>query len=108
MQLTVYKKEVDVYPFLIQMDKYKAIVSARYNLDNRYNAHIEALAPVRLAVQVKNDEENPEKLAFKLVEKKYKHMYRPDKATALQERTLYLKKRIADSLKENVGKYDTE
>lgn len=108
MQLTVYKKEVDVYPFLIQMDKYKAIVSARYNLDNRYNAHIEALAPVRLAVQVKNNEENPEKLAFKLVEKKYKHMYRPDKATALQERTLYLKKRIADSLKENVGKYDTE
>ncbi len=108
MQLTVFRKEVDVYPFLIIMDKYKAVVSARYNLDKRYNAHIETLAPVRLALQVKNDDENPAKLAYKLVEKKYKNMYNPEKATALQERTLYLKKLISDSLKENVKKYDAE
>jgi hypothetical protein len=108
MQLTVFRKEVDVYPFLLQMDKYKAVVSARYNLDNMYNAHIETLAPIRLALQVKNDQEDQSKLAYKLVEKKYKDMYNPDKATALQERTLYLKKVISDSLKENVKKYDLE
>jgi len=108
MQLTVFKKEVDLYPFLIHMDKYKAVVSGRYNLDNRYNAHIETLAPVRLALQVKNDEEDPAKLAYKLVEKQYKNMYKPEKATAIQERTLYLKKVISDSLKENVKKYDAE
>jgi hypothetical protein len=107
-QLTVFRKEVDVYPFLIHMDKYKAVVSARYNLDNRYDAHIETLAPVRLALQVKNDPENPDELAYKLVEKKYKNMYKPDKATAIQERTLHLKKVISDSLKENVKKYDKE
>ncbi|MDA3820392.1 MAG: hypothetical protein PF590_08045 [Candidatus Delongbacteria bacterium] len=108
MQLTVFRKEVDVYPFLIHMDKYKAVVSARYNLDNRYNAHIETLAPVRLALQVKNSEEDPDKLAYELVKKKNKTMYNPEKATAIQERTLYLKKLISDSLKENVDKYDTE
>ncbi|MGM0649853.1 MAG: hypothetical protein ACQES1_05015 [Bacteroidota bacterium] len=108
MQLTVFKKEVDLYPFLIHMDRYKAVVSGRYNLDERYNAHIETLAPVRLALQVKNSEEDPDELAYKLVKKKYKNMYKPDKATAIQERTLYLKKVISDSLKENVKKYDTE
>ncbi|MEA3448522.1 MAG: AsmA family protein [Bacteroidota bacterium] len=108
MQLTVFRKEVDLYPFLIHMDKYKAVVSGRYNLDQRYNAHIETLAPVRLALQVKNSEEDPDELAYKLVKKKYKNMYKPEKATAIQERTLYLKKLISDSLKENVDKYDTE
>lgn len=108
MQLTVFKKEVDLYPFLIHMDKYKAVVSGRYNLDQRYNAHIETLAPVRLALQVKNDPENPKELDYELVKKKYKNMYKPEKATAIQERTLYLKKVISDSLKENVDKYDTE
>ncbi|MEA1872983.1 MAG: hypothetical protein U9N51_00945, partial [Bacteroidota bacterium] len=108
MQLTVFKKEVDLYPFLIHMDKYKAVVSGRYNLDNRYNAHIETLAPIRLALVVKNNQENPDELSYKLVKKKYKNMYKPEKATAIQERTLYLKKLISDSLKENVGKYDTE
>ncbi|MDA3911519.1 MAG: hypothetical protein PF448_09205 [Bacteroidales bacterium] len=108
MQLTVFKKEVDVYPFLLQMDKYKAVVSARYNLDKRYNAHIETLAPIRLALEVKNDQEDPAKLAYELVGKKYKNMYKPEKATAIQERTLYLKKLISDSLKENVKKYDSE
>lgn len=108
MQLTVFKKEVDLYPFLIHMDKYKAVVSGRYNLDKRYNAHVETLSPVRLALQVKNDEEDPSKLSYKLVDKKYKDMYNPEKATALQERTLYLKKVISDSLKENVKNYDLE
>lgn len=108
MQLTVFRKEVDLYPFLIRMDKYKAVVSGRYNLDQRYNAHIETLAPVRLALQVKNDPENPKELDYELVKKKYKNMYNPDKATAIQERTLYLKKLISDSLKANIDKYDTE
>jgi len=108
MQLTVFRKEVDLYPFLIHMDRYKAVVSGRYNLDKRYNAHIETLAPVRLALKVKNDPENPKELDYELVKKKYKNMYKPEKATAVQERTLYLKKVISDSLKENVNKYDTE
>ncbi|MFW5758904.1 MAG: hypothetical protein ACOCYO_09500, partial [Bacteroidota bacterium] len=108
MQLTVFRKEVDLYPFLIHMDKYKAVVSGRYNLDQRYDAHIETLAPVRLALQVKNDPENPKELDYELVKKKYKNMYKPEKATAIQERTLYLKKVISDSLKENVDKYDME
>lgn len=108
MQLTVFRKEVDLYPFLIHMDKYKAVVSGRYNLDQKYNAHIETLAPIRLAVNVKTNNEDPEKTDVELVEKKYKDMYNPEKATALQERTLYLKKLIADSLKENVDKYDLE
>ncbi|MGC9332292.1 MAG: hypothetical protein ACP5DZ_10530, partial [Bacteroidales bacterium] len=108
IQLTVFRKEVDIYPFLIHMDKYKAVVSARYNLDKKYDAHIETLAPIRLALQVKNDEEDPARLTYKLVEKKYMNMYKPEKATAIQERTLYLKKLISDSLKKNVDKYDTE
>jgi hypothetical protein len=108
MQLTVFRKEVDLYPFLIHMDRYKAVVSGRYNLDKRYNAHIETLAPVRLALKVKNDPENPKELDYELVKKKYKNMYKPEKATAVQERTLYLKKVISDSLKENVDKYDME
>lgn len=102
VEATVFRDEVDLYPFVISMDKYSAVVAGRYDLSNNYNAHIETLAPVRLALQIKGNASDLDNMQFKLVKTEYGNMYRPEKRNVTQERILELKKLISDSLKQNV------
>ncbi|MGN0186971.1 MAG: AsmA family protein [Paludibacteraceae bacterium] len=102
VEATVFRDEVDLYPFVMSMDKYSAVVGGRYDLANNYNAHIETLSPIRLALQIKGNATDLDNMEFKLVKTQYSDMYKPEKRNVLQERTLALKKLISDALKSNV------
>ena len=102
VEMTVFRNEVDLYPFLISMDKWQAVLSGRHNLDNSFNYHIsltDCPLPVRLGLDVKGTFDN---LKFDLVPCKYKALYKPEKQGATEKQTLALKKIISDSLKDNV------
>ena len=102
VEMTIFRKEVDLYPFLVSMDKWQAVLSGRHNLDNSFNYHIsitDCPLPVRLGLDVKGTFDN---LKFDLVPCKYKALYKPGKQGATEKQTLALKKIISDSLKGNV------
>ena len=102
VEMTVFRNEVDVYPFLISMDKWQAVLSGRHNLDNSFNYHIsltDCPLPVRLGLDVKGTFDD---LKFNLVPCKYKALYKPNKQGTVEKQTLALKKIISDSLKDNV------
>jgi hypothetical protein len=102
VEMTVFRDEVDLYPFLISMDKWQAVLSGRHNLDNSFNYHIsltDCPLPVRLGLDVKGTFDD---LKFDLVPCKYKALYKPEKQGATEKQTLALKKIISDSLKDNV------
>ena len=102
VEMTLFKDEVDLYPFLIVMDKYQAVISGRHTMDNRFKYHISVTdtpLPVRLGLDISG---TMEEFDYKLVPCQYKHLYNPKKQGALEERTLRLKKLISESLKENV------
>lgn len=102
VEMTVFRNEVDLYPFLISMDKWQAVLSGRHNLDNSFNYHIsltDCPLPVRLGLDVKGTFDD---LKFDLVPCKYKALYKPNKQGATEKQTLALKKLISDSLKGNV------
>ena len=102
VEMTLFKDEIDLYPFLVVMDNYKAVISGRHNMDNRFNYHISVTdtpLPVRLGLDVSGTMED---LKYKLVPCQYKHLYDPKKQGALESQTLRLKKLISESLKENV------
>ena len=101
VELTVFKDEVDLYPFLIAMDKYKAIIGGRHNIneDLDFNYHISLASPLRLGLDVKGSFDD---IKFVPVSCKYAQMYNPKKQNVIQARTLQLKKMISDSLKDNV------
>lgn len=105
VEMTLYKDEIDLYPFLIEMDNYKAVLSGRHNLDNHFNYHISVTdtpLPVRLGLNVSGTLED---LDYKRVPCKYKHLYNPEKQGKLEQQTLRLKNLISTSLKENVKAY---
>ena len=102
VEMTVFRNEVDLYPFLISMDKWQAVLSGRHNLDNSFNYHIsltDCPLPARLGLDVKGTFDD---LKFALVPCKYKALYKPEKQGATEKQTLALKKLISDSLKDNV------
>ena len=103
VQFTVFKNEIDVYPFAISMDKYSAMLYGRHNLDMSYDYHIEVLQPAilnRLGLEIKGpDFDN---MKFKVRRSKHKNMFKPEKRNYKEEKIAELKKTISNSLKDNV------
>ena len=103
VQFTVFKNEIDVYPFAISMDKYSAMLYGRHNLDMSYDYKIEMLSPAilnRLGLEIKGpDFDN---MKFKVRRSRHKNMFKPEKRDYKEEKIAELKKIISNSLKENV------
>ncbi|MDR1878728.1 MAG: hypothetical protein LBQ64_04105 [Bacteroidales bacterium] len=101
-ELTIYKNEIDLYPFMIAMDKYKAVVSGRYNLDKTGEYHIsivETPLPIRLGLRIRDDSE---KMKFNIVRCQYARLFRPKKQGVVENKIMELKSIISSSLKANV------
>lgn len=104
VELSVFRDKVTLFPFLIAMDDYKAVIGGRHNIDNdlSFNYHIsltDCPLPIRLGLDVSGTIDN---MKFNLAPCKYAHLYRPEKQNVVQERTLQLKQIISESLKDNV------
>ena len=102
VQLTVFRDQVDLYPFLLSIGKYKAVASGRQNLDRTCNYHIsvtDSPLPTRLGLDVTGTLGD---LKYSLAPCKYKNLYRPERHNDTDRMTLELKNKIAESLKQNV------
>lgn len=102
VEMTVFRKELQIYPFLLTMDRYQVCAAGRHSLDNTYDYHLEILKsplPTRLALDVSGV---MPKLNFKLSKCRYADMYKPDKRNDVQKKTLELKELIRKSLESNV------
>lgn len=101
--MTVFRKELEVYPFLLSLHKYQIVAEGRHNLDNNYDYHVELVQsplPVRLAVDVLGTLPD---LKFELSPKlRYKNLYRPAKRSEVDDQVLRLKAMIRQSLEANV------
>ncbi len=99
VDVTVFRNEVDIYPFLLSIDNYKLILSGRHNLDMSFNYHLDCLSPVRLGVDVKGRLGD---LKIGLSPTRYKDLFVPERRNDIQERTIKLMELINSSLKEGV------
>lgn len=103
VQFTVFKNEIDVYPFSIGMDKYNVALYGRHNLDMSYDYNIMVLSPNilnKLGLEIKGpDFDN---MKFKVRRNRRANVFVPEKRDYKDEKILEIKKIIANSLKENV------
>ena len=97
-EFTIFRSQVDVYPFLIVMDKYKAVVGGRHNLDMSFDYNISVVQsplPFRLSVGVKG---TPDKIKYSPAKSKYPDFYRPVSRKEVESKQLELRKMIRDAL----------
>jgi len=102
VEFTIFRNEIDIYPFMIVMDKYKAVIAGRHNFDMSFNYHISVVDnpfPIKLGVDVKGNEEN---LKYNLAKCRYAEFYRPASRHEVQNKQIELRKLIRDALTQKV------
>lgn len=103
-EFTIFRNEIDVYPFLIVMDKYKAVISGRHNFDLSFDYHVSVIdspLPIKLGLDLKG---NMDDLSYSLAKCKYAEYYRPASRRVVESRQLELRKMIRETLTQKVKK----
>jgi hypothetical protein len=98
VEFTIFKEEIDIYPFLIVMDKYKAIVAGRHNMDLSFDYHISVVdcpVPIKLGIDVNG---TMEALKYRLARCKYGELYRPSARRVVENKQMELRKMIREAL----------
>jgi hypothetical protein len=102
VELTVFRKVIEVYPFLLNIGKYQICASGMHSLDNQCGYHLELLKNPLLAkvgVDIKGDLSSPK---ISLGQVKYDDYYRPDKQGVVEKQTLELKRMVKQALEAKV------
>lgn len=97
-EFTVFKQEIDVYPFLIVMDKYKGVVAGRHNMDMSFDYHISVVdspLPFKLGIDIAGTLDD---LKYRLAKCRYAELYRPAARGEVQNRQLELRRMIREAL----------
>ena len=98
-ELTVYKKEIDVYPFCVSLDNYMVALGGRHNLDMTFDYDINVLSPIYLGVNVSG---NIDDLKIKLAKCKFAKDFRPVFHGKTDTQSAELRQMIRDSMRKNV------
>lgn len=102
VELTCFRKVIEVYPFLLNMGKYSICASGNHSLDNQCGYHVELLKNPLLAkvgVDIKGDLAHPK---ISLGEVRYADFYRPDRQGVVEKQTLQLKQQVKEALERKV------
>lgn len=97
VELTIKNNQMEVYPFMLEMDKYRAAISGTHNFDMSFNYHISLLNPLKIGLNIYGNLEKPK---FKLVLPKYKDEKSVTRSTSLQGKTLNLRQQFQKSLQQ--------
>ncbi len=104
VEATVLRKEIRVYPFLLNLHNYQLCIDGRHSLENDCNYHLELLKcplPARLAIDVAGNISKPQISLGKLM---YPDLYMPEPSNKLSARTLEIKNLVRQALEANVKK----
>lgn len=70
VEMLVKNNEIEIYPFMVSMDKYRLGVGGTQGLDESFNYHVALLKPVRLGLDVYG--KDFDNIKFKLASVKFK------------------------------------
>jgi len=106
-EITLFKREIDIYPFLIVMDKYKGVVAGRHNMDMSFDYHISVVdspLPIKLGIDITGTLDD---LKYRLAKCRYAELYRPAARGVVQSKQLELRKMIRDALTQKLTETPT-
>jgi hypothetical protein len=84
------------------MDKYKAVIAGRHNIDMTFDYHISVVdcpLPLKLGINIKG---TPEDMSYDLAKCRYAQYFRPSSRHEVANKQLELRKMIRETLAEKV------
>lgn len=91
---------VEIFPFLLEIDRYKVAVGGEHNMDMSFKYHVSLLKsplPFRAGVDISG---TLDKMKFRVTKAKYKDWFIPSRQTKLDSAQVSLRQRIRTILRE--------
>ncbi|HAC20949.1 MAG TPA: hypothetical protein DCF91_02465 [Porphyromonadaceae bacterium] len=103
VDLIIKDNQIEVFPFLLEMDRYKAAVGGTHNLDMTFNYHISVLkspVPFKLGIDVSG---NMDDFKYKITSPKYKDLFKPSKKGEFSQAPINLRQSFYEALRESLN-----
>ena len=98
-EMTLYKKEIDIYPFCVSIDNYMVALGGRHNLDMTFNYDVNVLSPIYLGVNVSG---NLDDLNIKLAPCRFAKDFKPLFHRKVDTQSAEIRSMIRESMRRNV------
>ncbi|MCC8036098.1 MAG: AsmA-like C-terminal region-containing protein, partial [Rikenellaceae bacterium] len=98
VDLLIKDNKVEIYPFKVEMDRYKLAVGGVHNLDMTFDYHVSVLkspVPFKLGLDIKGDLDD---FKFKIVKCKYKELFK----VAREEELLQTRYNLRSGIRETI------
>ena len=102
VDLAIKDNKIEVFPFLVEMDRYRVAVGGTHNLDMTFNYHISVLkspVPFKLGIDVTG---NLDDFKYKITKCKYKDIFKPAREAELDSTRKDLRKEIRAAIREQM------
>ncbi len=102
VDLAIKDNKIEVFPFLIEMDRYKVAVGGTHNLNMTFNYHLSVLkspVPFKLGIDITG---NLDDFKYKITKCKYKDIFKPAKQAELDSTRKNIRKDIRDAVRKQI------
>ena len=102
VDLAIKDNKIEVFPFLVEMDRYKVAVGGTHNLDMTFNYHLSVLkspVPFKLGIDITGNLDN---FKYKITKCKYKDIFKPAKQAELDSTRKNIRKDIRDAVRKQI------
>lgn len=99
VDLRVKDGTMEIFPFMVEIDRYKAAIGGKHNLDMTFNYHVSLLKsplPFRAGVDISG---SLEKMKFRITKAKYKDVFMPSRKTQVDTAQLNLRAKMREMLR---------
>ena len=102
VDLAIHDNKIEVFPFLVEMDRYKVAVGGTHNLDMTFDYHLSVFTsplPFKLGIDIKG---NLDDFKFKIVKCKYKDFLKPAKQAELDSTRRNVREEIRETIRKQI------
>ena len=102
VDLAIRDNKMEVFPFLVEMDRYKVAVGGTQNLDMSFDYHISVLkspVPFKLGIDIKGTMDD---YKFKIVKCRYKDFLKPAKQAELDSTRRNVREEIRNEIRRQI------
>jgi hypothetical protein len=99
VDVSIRDRRIEIFPFLLEIDRYRVAVGGTHNLDQSFNYHISVLrspVPFKLGIDVSGTIERPR---YKVAKCRYKNTFDPAREQPLLDTKLNLHTALLDILR---------
>jgi len=97
VELLIKNNQIEIFPFIMEIDRYKTAISGIHNLDMTFDYHISVLKspiPFRLGINLRGDLDNMKNMKFGIGKAIYKDTNLPTYVTVVDTTRLNLRTQI--------------